>query len=241
MTATTEAQDFSHSKDLGELLEALTKFQNSNVTVKKDAKNPHFKSTYTSLPNLLETIHEPMQKHGLSVLQLPLGGIEICRLLIRLSHASGQYVQWLFSTPVSKRDPQGIGAATTYLRRYSLTTVLGLPEEDDDGNTASQVSTPSYQASSAPAGDRTKTIANPGLGATDKQMGFIKITAVKNGWTSQDVEACCGTLFKKDFKSITKGEASDLIKFIGDNAPGQIGENTPPPMDSDFPEIPFGG
>ena len=40
------------------------------------------------------------------------------------------------SSPVQKADPQGIGSATTYLRRYSAAAVAGIAQEDDDGNTA---------------------------------------------------------------------------------------------------------
>lgn len=36
-------------------------------------------------------------------------------------------------------DPQQVGSAITYARRYSLTTVLGIfPDKDDDGNYAKQ-------------------------------------------------------------------------------------------------------
>ena len=35
------------------------------------------------------------------------------------------------------QDPQKIGGAITYYRRYALVSLLGLQAEDDDGNTAS--------------------------------------------------------------------------------------------------------
>jgi len=36
----------------------------------------------------------------------------------------------------AKTDGQGVGAATTYLRRYSLAAACGVAQEDDDGQTA---------------------------------------------------------------------------------------------------------
>ena len=37
-----------------------------------------------------------------------------------------------------KQDAQAVGSAITYLRRYSLQSIMGLPVEDDDGNAASR-------------------------------------------------------------------------------------------------------
>ena len=37
-------------------------------------------------------------------------------------------------------NPQKIGSAITYAKRYTLQAVYGLPSEDDDGNEASKPS-----------------------------------------------------------------------------------------------------
>jgi threonine dehydrogenase-like Zn-dependent dehydrogenase len=34
-------------------------------------------------------------------------------------------------------DPQKIGSCITYFRRYNIVSIFALPQEDDDGNTAS--------------------------------------------------------------------------------------------------------
>jgi len=41
---------------------------------------------------------------------------------------------------ISMRNPQKIGSAITYAKRYTLQAVYGLPSEDDDGNEASKPS-----------------------------------------------------------------------------------------------------
>jgi hypothetical protein len=58
----------------------------------------------------------------------------------RLQHAqSGEKVGGVMPLLLTKQDPQGLGSALTYARRYSLCAVLNLvADDDDDGNTASQ-------------------------------------------------------------------------------------------------------
>jgi hypothetical protein len=42
-----------------------------------------------------------------------------------------------FLLKCAKTDPQGMGSAITYARRYGLQSACGIPSEDDDGNAAS--------------------------------------------------------------------------------------------------------
>ena len=53
-------------------------------------------------------------------------------------HSSGEWVSNEFMLKCSKNDPQGMGSAITYARRYAYQSVLGIPSEDDDGNNASK-------------------------------------------------------------------------------------------------------
>ena len=50
-----------------------------------------------------------------------------------LSHSSGEYLEDTFAVRLQKNDPQSIGSAITYFRRYALMAVLGIAPEDDDG------------------------------------------------------------------------------------------------------------
>ncbi len=52
------------SNTIAELAKALVLFHVKVDTIKKDAKNPFFKSTYASLPNILEGINEPLIESG---------------------------------------------------------------------------------------------------------------------------------------------------------------------------------
>jgi hypothetical protein len=51
-----------------------------------------------------------------------------------LMHDSGEWICSIAGSPISKNNPQGVGDAVTYLRRYSLAAISGLGQEDDDGN-----------------------------------------------------------------------------------------------------------
>ena len=59
------------------------------------------------------------------------------RLTTIISHKSGEFISQEMSFPVSKPDAHGCLATVTYMRRASLSAVVGVVQADDDGNTAS--------------------------------------------------------------------------------------------------------
>jgi ERF superfamily len=123
------------STEIKNLADALGKFQKDVENVKKDATNPFFKSKYASLENIIDTVRPPLAKHGLSFSQFPDGA----GLTTILMHSSGEWIQATSSMAAKDQTPQGQGSAITYLRRYTLSSVLGLAtEDDDDGNAASK-------------------------------------------------------------------------------------------------------
>lgn len=131
-------EDFQTSPELDKFNEAFRKFQSLGLHIKKDAENPHFRSSFSSLPNVLETALPRLLENGFIIMQFPLGGTEVLRLLTRITHApSSQFMSWVYSVPLQKKDSQGSGSAITYSRRYNITSPLGLPEVDDDGEAAS--------------------------------------------------------------------------------------------------------
>ena len=125
------------SEDIAKLSAALCSAQCEVENATKNAVNPHFKNQYADLPAVLEAVRPVLNKHGLAVVQHP--GFEdgVCTLTTMLIHKSGEWIQSESASPISKQDPQGIGSAVTYLRRYSLASVMGISQADDDGNAAS--------------------------------------------------------------------------------------------------------
>jgi len=55
-----------------------------------------------------------------------------------LMHSSGEWMKSEIRMPIAKKDAHGIGAATTYGRRYLLSAMVGIAQADDDGNGATQ-------------------------------------------------------------------------------------------------------
>ena len=123
------------SNEITKLTTALVKFQGQMLKVGKDAINPHFKNRYASLSTIIEATQKPLADCGLAIIQLPEG--ENC-LRTMLVHESGEYLSESYKMTPSKNDPQGLGSAITYQRRYALGAILNLNiDEDDDGNQAS--------------------------------------------------------------------------------------------------------
>jgi len=130
------------SDTITKISSALVKAQGELNAVHKDGNNPHFRSKYATLQNIVESTRDTLRKHGLAVVQTfgETDGTYI-NLVTTLLHESGEYISGTFTMRPSKADPQGLGSATTYARRYALSAVLGIvTDEDDDGNASSQPS-----------------------------------------------------------------------------------------------------
>jgi len=124
------------SESIKNLSKALLLFSQEVGTVAKSAKNPFFKSSYAPLPEILKAIQEPLQKSGLVVTQHPNGENELCTMVIHAE--TGEYLESNYKVNPSKADPQALGSAITYARRYAIGAILNLNiDEDDDGNKAS--------------------------------------------------------------------------------------------------------
>jgi hypothetical protein len=131
------------------LYSALLAAQRAMGPLTKNAQNPHLKNKYADLSAVLTTIEQPLWENGLVMVQRFDGvdgpdGHSIPVLITELVHAeSGQSVK---STALllckEPNDPQKMGSAITYYRRYSLMSLLGLTAEDDDGNSAARPAPP---------------------------------------------------------------------------------------------------
>ena len=126
--------DITHATP--ELFAALAKAQGEIENASKNAANPHFKSKYADLAEVLNTIRPTFATNGLSMIQSPGYDGSIASVTTVLAHSSGGYITGTASCVPAKAVAQGIGSATTYLRRYGAAAVAGIAQEDDDGNAA---------------------------------------------------------------------------------------------------------
>lgn len=139
------------SETIANIAKALSTFQAEVKQPKKTATNPHFKSKYVPLDNVVDVVNTFAPKHGLSYTQIPVsedGGVGVITLIM---HDSGEFIEFTpFLLPLDKKTPQGAGSALTYARRYSLSAAFGIAsDEDDDGNGAEHSSNAQKQPSKA--------------------------------------------------------------------------------------------
>ena len=116
-----------------ELLKALANVKKEVGKLSKTETNPFFKSKYFDVNSLIEQVEPLLEKNGLLLLQ-PIINNEVKSIIYHCEselsvESSIQLTQF--------NDPQKLGSAITYYRRYTLQSLLGLQAEDDDANKAS--------------------------------------------------------------------------------------------------------
>jgi hypothetical protein len=163
----------------------------------KDSKNPHFKSSYASLASVIDATKATLAKHGLVVVQSPGWHDGRVTVTTRIIHQSGEWIEGTAEAPVGKPDPQGVGSAVTYLRRYSLAALCGITQEDDDG-----------QAASRPAPAKPAKPAKPAPPAVD-------LDAAKDALAAEMTTAVMeGVLNRTEADQVDKALASDDADLI---------------------------
>lgn len=157
------------SEHINELATALCKAQAEIMPALKDSANPFFKSKYADLESVWNACRDPLTKNGLCVMQ-SINTIENQMVLMTtLAHSSGQFIRSMAPIIVTKMEPQAVGSAISYFRRYSLAALVGVVQSDDDGELAQQRSS---QKESVPAREYPK------------QAGGGKITPKQLTWLS---------------------------------------------------------
>ena len=124
------------SETIGKIAGALAKAQSEMTMVEAKSTNPFFNSKYASLASVLETAMPQLNKYEIALVQGNRwdnddNGFYITSMLM---HSSGEWIKSEIRMPIMKKDPHGIGAATTYGRRYLLSSMVGIAQADDDGN-----------------------------------------------------------------------------------------------------------
>jgi hypothetical protein len=138
------------SEDISKLALALSKFQGSvpkipkNCHVNYPAKDKYgnekerVKYSYADLADIISITSKPLSDLELSTIQFFVSEGEVIYLTTILSHSSGQWVR--SQIPIQAHQKlQELGSELTYLRRYSLSSILGIcADEDEDGAHANE-------------------------------------------------------------------------------------------------------
>lgn len=150
----------------------LVKAQAGINGVAKDGNNPIFRSKYITLDSILLAVRPVLSANNLfltqgitNVSKSEDGIVNAVEVESKLIHSSGEWVASSVVVPVTNNvdrngkamavDAHRVGGSLTYGRGYSLSALLSIGEDDDDGNTASgyqnQHQAPQQQAPKTPA------------------------------------------------------------------------------------------
>lgn len=219
--------------DIKQIAAALSKFQGEMEAAKKDKTNPHYKSSYADLRSIWDVIREPLAKNGLAVVQCPRLLEDNFVLITTVYHTSGQSLRSEYPINPVQNNPQGIGSALTYARRYGLSSMLGVVSEDDDGNAASGKGAPADKK----APPKAKPKASPGCINRDQQVRLFAIAGEAGKEKSEIKEyleetwglKSSGEIKTKDYEKIcewVKDKKTNMPEFGPDG--GGEGEESPP-------------
>ena len=151
-----ERETMQQSDQIEALTAALAKAQAVVKGATKGAENPFFHSKYADLASIWDACREALTQNGLAVVQSPStaftgepetytyksrsgeerSGVRVATtvsITTRLTHSSGQWIEGETAAMLPAADPQAVGSAITYLRRYALAAMVGVAPEDDDG------------------------------------------------------------------------------------------------------------
>lgn len=184
------------SESIVKIAPALLAAQKEIGSATKDVVNPFFKSKYADLGSVMEACKDALNKHGITVLQPVAHLSEATTVETILLHESGEFISDTMIVSVKQsNDPQAQGSAITYARRYSLQSMMFIPAEDDDGESATRNT-----------GQKTAPAATGGYPVTEKQKGFIYgLYKEKNGQEMSEEE-------KEKIRKLTSKQASELIE-----------------------------
>ena len=123
------------------LHQRLIQFHEQVTTIRKTSTNPHFRSKFADINSVLKVVMPVLTNVGIVVTQIPKitenGGSYLVTTLFNADDKEDCMSSDIPLMVKDKTNPQQLGSALTYARRYSLVSMLLLEAEDDDGNNAS--------------------------------------------------------------------------------------------------------
>lgn len=191
------------SEQLDQLGQALCKAQKSVMRASLDGKNPFFKSKYSTLDSVWEACREPLTENGLCVIQLPGPNNTLETTIL---HESGQFISSEYTLKPVKDDPQALGSALSYARRYALASAVGVvSKDDDDGNAAAR------QVNNDPPGFHQ----NNDYPITEPQRKRLFAIIHSNKWTEEQAKDVMKKSFNIDSsKDLKKNNYDTLCNII---------------------------
>ncbi|HXU24387.1 MAG TPA: ERF family protein [Tepidiformaceae bacterium] len=208
-SATAPTTTVRRSESIAKLATAVTKAVAELKNPSKDSINPYYNSKYADLATVRDAVLPVLARHDLAVLQLPCELDSAAALTTLLTHTSGEWVETTIKLRPVRNDPQGVGSALTYARRYALQSIAGVAaEDDDDGNAAGR----REREKGAEANSRKPASESPALAGTYTQQ-------LSRCRTQAEYTALCKRI-KEDIaaKRLTNGDREALIAAARETA-----------------------
>ena len=161
------------SQNIGKIAIALSKVQGTVglIPKSKTATVPmksggQFKYSYADLANIWEAIRKSLMENEIAVTQLFSMQENRGYMTTILMHSSGEWIKSVLEIG-SHEKIQELGSEITYLRRYGLSSILGIAaDEDEDGQAANTSKRTLAKEPIAILSKETRKI-------TDKQEAFL--------------------------------------------------------------------
>jgi hypothetical protein len=206
---------YTKGNEMIELYQAIQQVQQNAPTVDKSANNPFFNSKYADLPAIWKAIKDLMGENGLIVVNLIKSTEQGDFITTQIIHAeTGGLIESTSKIMLSKSTAQEYGSYITYMRRYALSSMLGLvTDEDDDGNEASKKA-PQKAQKEQPKSDRA--LLTEKLRDQIKKANNLDVLEIVwndiQGKYADDVEMLkfLGTIHKKAEAFLTESENKDF-------------------------------
>lgn len=202
------------SDQINELVKALSKAQKKFSHAEKNAKNPHFRSNYANLSAVIDACRDSLCDEGLSYAQVPkLNGEQwVCETM--LFHSSGQWISNQVPILASRADAQGFGSGLTYARRYGLAALVGVAQEDDDGN----------EAVKAKAEEKKPENKAPKPDSKQNTLSRIVAKVTERSIKPEDMKEIISGLYeKKSIKECDSSELSELLALLEEHDLSSLG------------------
>lgn len=208
----------NRSETITEIAKALAAAQGKFPPVPKTRTNPLFKHKYATLDDVINTVRGPLAAHGLSFVQPLSNGADGAVVLETvIIHQSGEWLSTIAHVPAlsgnkATNELQTFGGALTYMRRYMLTSMLGISsEEDGDGNGEKSKPKRARSKPTGPPPPKGDSPPPPHWVDDSKQRAGFWAWAKKLALSSEDVHQALDVESLRDFTG-TMGVAKTCIK-----------------------------
>lgn len=208
------------------LVAALARAQLNMPPIAKNHENPHFKSRYADIADVLAVVRPVLAKEGIAITQTTRVTDAGCELVTCLLKGDDRLES---AMPLQiDQKAQDLGSRLTYLRRYALCALVGVAAEDDDDGHAASNAPPRTKTRQAAYEPRERSYPSerpvgsgqapgtPGKPSTDAQRNAIEKLGnkliKKYGWSPVELSWVMSSSVGKEAPDVmTVSEASKLM------------------------------